>query len=61
MNDKELINQLGGVRAVCNLLGYKSKFSYQRVHNWLTRGIPEIVKLRRPDVFLLQQKKVAKN
>jgi hypothetical protein len=45
--DAEKIRQLGGPAAVAAHLGYK----VQRVHNWISRGIPPLVKLDRPDLF----------
>jgi hypothetical protein len=53
VTDAELIEHLGGPAAVAGLLGYdKAKGGTQRVHNWKTRGIPDRVKVRRPDLFL---------
>jgi len=50
--DADLIDRLGGPADVARLLGYDPKAGgVQRVQNWKTRGIPEIVRLRRPDVF----------
>jgi hypothetical protein len=46
--DRILIAQLGGPSALAKRLGFSSK---QRVHNWLTRGIPPSVKLSHPKVF----------
>jgi hypothetical protein len=51
MNDKELIQQLGGPSAVSKMLGY-SKGGCQRVYNWLDRGIPAAVKIQFPHLFL---------
>lgn len=48
MKDRELIERLGGTAAVAVSLGT----SYQRVHNWTTRGIPPAVKLEHPELFL---------
>jgi hypothetical protein len=48
--DAELIAKLGGPSALARLLG--PECSKQRVHNWLTRGIPAAVKLRHPELFL---------
>lgn len=52
MNDRELIEELGGPARVAELLGYDKDGGVQRVCNWLTRGIPAAVKLERPDLFL---------
>jgi hypothetical protein len=48
MNDTQIIEKLGGTGAVSKHLGV----SYQRVHNWLKRGIPSKTKLQHPDLFL---------
>lgn len=50
--DKELIALLGGTTAVAKKLG----ISAQRVHNWLTRGIPASIKLKYPKIFLKKRK-----
>lgn len=50
--DKALIESLGGPAKVAELLGYEKDGGTQRVHNWLTRGIPPQVKLNHPDIFL---------
>jgi hypothetical protein len=47
--DADLIAQLGGPSTLAKRLGFNSK---QRVHNWLTRGIPPAVKLAHPKIFL---------
>jgi len=52
--DRELIAQLGGTTAICKKLGFKK----QRVHNWLTRGIPPAIKLAYPQIFLKKAKKI---
>ncbi|HVL77600.1 MAG TPA: hypothetical protein VM406_16420 [Noviherbaspirillum sp.] len=53
MDDKKLIEDLGGPAKVAEQLGYdKAQGGVQRVHNWMTRGIPAKVKLERPDLFL---------
>ena len=53
--DQELIYSLGGPSALAKRLGFASK---QRVHNWLSRGIPASVKLQYPKVFLKNLRKV---
>jgi len=45
---------LGGTTAICKKLGFKK----QRVHNWLTRGIPPAIKLAYPQIFLKKAKKI---
>ncbi len=53
MDDKKLIEELGGPTKVAELLGYdKAHGGVQRVQNWMTRGIPPKEKLARPDLFL---------
>jgi len=48
-SDKDLIAKLGGASALAKKLGFASK---QRVHNWMTRGIPPAIKLAYPKIFL---------
>ena len=50
--DGAIIESLGGPAKVAELLGYDKAGGVQRVHNWITRGIPPRVKLEHPDVFL---------
>jgi hypothetical protein len=50
--DRELIERLGGPTRVAELLGWPKHGGAQRVQNWLSRGIPPAVKVRRPDLFL---------
>ena len=52
MNDKELIEKLGGVKAIADALSY----NYTTVHNWLTRGISRDAKIAHPEIFM--QKKI---
>ena len=53
MDDRKLIQDLGGPAKVAELLQFdKTKGGVQRVQNWMTRGIPPKVKLQRPDLFL---------
>lgn len=53
MDDKALIEKLGGPSKVAELLGYDKKSGgVQRVQNWITRGIPAEVKLAHPGIFL---------
>jgi len=53
MEDKQLIEELGGPSKVAELLGFDKKAGgVQRVQNWLTRGIPAEVKLAHPGIFL---------
>lgn len=48
MRDRELIQKLGGVKAVAEALNY----NYNTVHNWLTRGISRDAKIAHPEVFM---------
>lgn len=52
MDDKTLIESLGGPTRVCEILGYEKAGGVQRVQNWMTRGIPPKVKLEHPEIFL---------
>jgi hypothetical protein len=49
--DADLIAELGGPAKLAQLLGFDSKYGTQRVHNWITRGIPVRIKYERPDIF----------
>lgn len=49
--DATAIDQLGGPAEVARLLGFDKPGSIQRVQNWKYRGIPEVIRLRRQDVF----------
>lgn len=42
-----VLKQYGGVGALAKALGY----DYQRVHNWISRGIPSLEVALRPDIF----------
>jgi hypothetical protein len=51
--DKEIIESLGGPTEVAKLLGYDlARGGAQKVHNWLSRGIPSKVKVDHPKLFL---------
>jgi len=52
--DAELIASLGGPTKVAELLGLPKFGGAQRVQNWLYRGIPSLVKVQRPDLFMQQ-------
>lgn len=45
MKDKEIIQGLGGVKVVAQVLGYE----YNTVYNWTTRGISAFAKVKHPD------------
>lgn len=49
--DARLIDTLGGPAVVARLLGFEPHGGVQRVQNWKRRGIPEVIRLRRTDVF----------
>lgn len=49
--DAVLITELGGAAQLARRLGLTGKHATQQVSNWKKRGIPEIWRLRRPDVF----------
>lgn len=49
--DSDVIDRLGGPAELARRLGYVERGAVQRVQNWKYRGIPEVVRLRRPDVF----------
>ena len=53
MDDKQLIENLGGPAKVASMLGYSKKSGTQRVFNWMTRGIPARVQLQFPHLFLM--------
>lgn len=42
-----VLKQYGGVGALAKALGY----DYQRVHNWISRGIPALEVALRSDIF----------
>lgn len=46
--DAGVIDALGGPAELARKLGFES---VQRVQNWKYRGIPEVIRLRRPDIF----------
>lgn len=50
--DAKVIDRLGGPSILAQKLGFDPKSGgVQRVQNWKRRGIPELIRLRRPDVF----------
>lgn len=52
MTDSEIIKSLGGAAKVARLLNYPKDGGTQRVHNWMTRGIPSKVKVEHPELFM---------
>lgn len=50
--DRKLINDLGGPAKVAEILSLPKVGGQQRVHNWMSRGIPAAVKVARPDLFM---------
>ena len=59
MSDAELIELYGGAKKLAARLGYANAGGFQRVHNWITRGIPARVKLEHPKLFLKKPRKKA--
>lgn len=57
---KKLIADLGGAQAVARLLGLNDHTGRQTVHNWLSRGIPEIVMLKQGKMLLKNQRRALK-
>jgi hypothetical protein len=50
--DAKIIDRLGGPAELARALGFDTRAGgIQRVQNWKYRGIPEIERLRNPDVF----------
>jgi len=54
--DRELIKKLGGSTVLAKKLGFTN--GKQRVHNWISRGIPSYIKLSYPKIFLQKNKNV---
>lgn len=50
--DRELISALGGPAKVADLLRLNRAGGVQRVHNWMSRGIPARVKVEHPEIFM---------
>lgn len=48
--DADLIDRLGGPSALARALNFGDG-GVQRVQNWKYRGIPEIERLRNPEIF----------
>lgn len=48
MNDKLIIEKLGGVNAVSKVLDYE----YNTVYNWTTRGISAFAKVKHPEYLM---------
>lgn len=46
--DKQVIERLGGVKAISEALGYKNN----TVHNWVKRGISKDAKIDHPEIFM---------
>jgi len=55
MTDAERIKSLGGPAKVARLLGFSAAGGTQRVHNWMTRGIPSKVKVDNPKLFMAKK------
>jgi hypothetical protein len=54
--DQNLIKELGGTTVIAK----KLNVSKQRVNNWFSRGIPALIKLTYPNIFLKRKIKNAK-
>ena len=50
--DAELIKALGGPSRVAEIIFEGKPGSAQRVQNWISRGIPSHIKVKRPDLFM---------
>lgn len=51
-DDAKLIDALGGPAELARALGYDpAKGGTQRVQNWKYRGIPELLRLKKPEAF----------
>jgi len=51
-DDAKLIDALGGPAELARTLGYDpATGGTQRVQNWKYRGIPELLRLKRPEAF----------
>lgn len=48
MTDNQIIEKLGGVKAISQALGYK----YNAVQHWTKRGIPAHAKVKYPQYFM---------
>ena len=46
--DKQVIERLGGEKAISDALGYKNN----TVHNWVKRGISKDAKIEHPEIFM---------
>lgn len=58
--DADIIRKLGGPAKVARLMGFKPLGGTQRVHNWMKRGIPALVRLERPDLFPFSRRPITK-
>jgi hypothetical protein len=57
MNDKDIIEKLGGSSEVARLLKLTGNHPQIRVNQWKTRGIPAKIKLQYPHIFLRKEYK----
>jgi hypothetical protein len=59
-HDLEIIESLGGTKAVCDLLNSKHQhYSHSRIIQWTKRGIPAAIKLAYPEIFTTDLKRVS--
>lgn len=60
MADRDIILELGGPAELCRKLGFDPKAGgTQRVQNWMTRGIPDSVRLEHYELFKQAEEAVA--
>jgi hypothetical protein len=57
---KKLITDIGGPTAMATLLGYDARKGGQRVHKWLTDGLPADVALHYGKMLLKNQHRILK-
>lgn len=51
--DSKIIDDLGGPAKLAEKLGYdKTAGGVQRIQNWRTRGIPDRVRIKFPELFM---------
>ncbi|RKR46281.1 hypothetical protein [Paraburkholderia sp. BL17N1] len=52
--DSAIIDAHGGPAKLAEKLGYDKSGGVQRIQNWRTRGIPDKVKVKFPELFLTE-------
>lgn len=58
--DKDIIKALGGPKNMARMLGYALPVGQWRVNNWVQRGIPASVKVKRPDLLKAARRIIAR-